>query len=52
MCPNTSRDGVFTQSPPLYVPASYVQDRAEQIIRPTHSVASRGRKRILAQKEM
>ena len=26
-----------TQSPPLSVPASYVHDRAEQIIRPTHS---------------
>ena len=26
-----------TQSPPLSVPTSYVQDRAEQIIQPTHS---------------
>ena len=26
-----------TQSPHLSVPASYVQDRVEQIIRPTHS---------------
>lgn len=26
-----------TQSPPLSIPASYVQDRAEQIIQPTHS---------------
>ena len=26
-----------TQSPPLSVSTSYVQDRAEQIIQPTHS---------------